>query len=118
MNAGQGDTFLAARWLIGAMVVDADGRRLGHVIDLEVDPQNDFRVSALELGRFAWLDRMRIVRPMAHGRFSRPPRIVAWDDVERFERGRLVCRTGTTVRERVLETGADAGKREKTASGG
>jgi hypothetical protein len=97
MKSGPGDKLLAARQLIGARVVSSDGKTLGHVIDLEVDPERDFRVSAVELGRFGWLDRFRAVRPLAHDRLGGTLRVVAWSDIERYERGRLICRPGTEV---------------------
>lgn len=94
-------TLLVARSLIGALVVGADGKRLGHVIDLEVDPERDFRVSAVELGRFGWLDRLHLTRPITRGRSTQPLRIVAWHDIDRLDGGRLICRPGTKVREEI-----------------
>jgi sporulation protein YlmC with PRC-barrel domain len=117
MNATTGDTFPAARRLIGAHVVSSDGKGMGHVVDLEVDPQKKFEVSAVELGRFAWLDRLRLVRPIAHARSSRPIRTVAWKDIERLEDGRLICRPGATVKEQVPKD-SDQPSAPRTAAGG
>ncbi len=89
----------AARSLIGALVVSAEGKRLGHVIDVEVDPRHGFRVLALELGRFGWLDRLHLLRPIAHGRTSGQPRLVAWNDIDRLDRRHLICRPGAEVHE-------------------
>jgi len=97
MNAKQGDSFPAARYLIGAVVM-LDGKKLGNVIDLEVDPEQRFRISALELGRHGWLDRMHLTRPLTQARSQTPIRLVDWEDVERIENGRIVCRAGTKVR--------------------
>ena len=99
MKFERGDTILGARWLIGARVVDEGGKSLGHVIDMEIDPERRFRISAVELGRHGWLDRMRGLRPLAHDRFSRPPRIVNWSDIVRYENGRLICKRGAKVHE-------------------
>ena len=117
MNAKVGDTLPAARRLIGAKVVSSDGKGFGHVIDLEVEPQNKFEVSAVELGRFGWLDRLRLVRPIAHARSSRPIRTIAWKDIDRLEGGRLICRPGATVVEEFAE-GPEQPSNPRTAAGG
>ena len=98
MKAEVGDTLLAAQHIVGATVVDSGGKTLGHVIDLEVDPERDLRVSAVELGRFGWLDRVRALRPLAHDRLGGTLRVVAWSDIDRYEDGRLVCKAGAQVR--------------------
>jgi hypothetical protein len=118
LNATQGDTFKAARWLIGARVVSSDGKTFGHVVDLELDPTDQFRITGLELGRFGWLDRLRLLRPLAHGQTSRPLRIVAWSDVERFEGGKLICRSGAKVTEQVVEADDELEQPARTAAGG
>jgi len=97
MNAKQGDTFLAALHLVGAAVM-VSGKKLGNVIDLEVDPERDFQVSALELGRHGWLDRLHLTRPLTRARSKSPIRLVDWRDVERIDKGRIICRDGTDVR--------------------
>ena len=98
MKVGPGDSVLAARHLIGARVVDDGGKTLGHVIDMAIDPANDFQVVAVELGRHGWLDRVRALRPLAHDRLSKPTRVVDWKDIARFEDGRLICKPGAQVR--------------------
>jgi hypothetical protein len=113
----RGGTILAARYLIGAKVVDADGKILGHVIDMEVDPTRGFRVSGVELGRHGWIDRMRALRPLAHDRLSKPPRIVVWTDIEKYENGKLRCKPGAKVREMALADQEEEAP-QRTASGG
>jgi hypothetical protein len=117
MKFEKGGTILAARYLIGARVVDADGKSLGHVIDMEVDPLDDFRVKALELGRHGWIDRLRAVRPLAHDRLSKPPRLVAWEDIERYEDGRFTCKPGAKVVE-MPPTEEEPPSPDRTAVGG
>jgi len=97
MNAKQGDTFPAALYLVGASVM-LDGKKLGDVIDLEVDPERDFQVSALELGRHGWLDRLHLTRPLTQARSQTPIRLVDWQDVDRIEKDRVICRKGTEIR--------------------
>lgn len=90
-------TMFVARELIGVVIVTDAGERLGHVIDLELDPADDFRVTALELGRFAWLDRMHVLRPVMHGRSTSGPRVIAWDDVDRLEGRKLILKPGAKL---------------------
>src|SRR5829696_4941444 len=116
MNASQGDTFRAARYLVGARVM-RDGETLGHVIDLEVDPERDFRVSALELGRHGWLDRLHLTRPLTRARSQTPIRLVDWRDVDRIENGRVICRPGTEIRS-TAPADEDSVHPAPTASGG
>jgi hypothetical protein len=116
MKAEKGDTLAVARWLVGARVM-IDGKSAGHVIDLEVEPARGFRVSALELGRFGWIDRLHLLRPMAR-KSERPIRLVAWRDVERVENGRVICRPGTKVEEQVSTEGDEPTHPTRTAPGG
>src|SRR3954453_7541632 len=113
----RGGTILAARYLIGAKVVDADGATLGHVIDMEIDPVRDFRVLGVELGRHGWIDRLRPLRPLAHDRLAKPPRIVPWADIDHYEDGKLVCKPGAQVRE-MAPTDEEEQEPKRTASGG
>ncbi|MEO7118988.1 MAG: PRC-barrel domain-containing protein [Candidatus Limnocylindrales bacterium] len=92
-------TLAVGRELIGSRIVTSGGKQLGHVIDLELDPADGFRVTAIELGRFAWLDRLHILRPVLHGKADSEPRTVAWDDVDRLEGRTLVLRTGYSLGE-------------------
>ena len=116
MNAKQGDTFPAALYLVGASVM-LDGKKLGDVIDLEVDPERDFQVSALELGRHGWLDRLHLTRPLTQARSQTPIRLVDWQDVDRIEKGRVICRKGTEIRF-VEPPGDDSVHPARTAPGG
>jgi hypothetical protein len=118
MNARQGDTFGGARWLIGAQVQSADGKKLGNVIDLEVDPELGFKVSALELGRHGWFDRLHLLRPLAQGRSKSPIRLVDWSDIDRIENGRLYCKPGAEVRKVSPHDFAEPVHPARTQSGG
>lgn len=81
--------------LIGSRVVTAAGERLGPVVDVVVTPAPEYRVSGLELGRYGWLDRFALLRPLAHVLGPRAePRIVPWEAVDRFEGGTLTLKSG------------------------
>jgi sporulation protein YlmC with PRC-barrel domain len=87
-------SFFIAADLIGRRVVAANGRELGHVIDLELQHgRGGFRVAALELGRYGWLDRLHILRPLARriGGAAKP-KLIDWRSVERAPKGELRLR--------------------------
>jgi hypothetical protein len=118
MRFARGDTILAGRYLIGAHVLDSEGKSMGHVIDMEVDPERNFRVSAIELGRHGWIDRVRALRPLAHDRLSAPPRIIAWADIDHYENGRLICKPGAKVTEMAPTEREEATTPDRTQAGG
>jgi hypothetical protein len=85
--------------LIGAVVEQADGTRLGRVVDAEVRPDAGWEIVMLILGRFAFLDRLDTLRavPYRLGGF-REEQVVAWSDVESFEERRIRLRAGAGAR--------------------
>lgn len=85
---------LVVRDLVGLPVVDADGKRLGTVIDLVVDVPAGWEVASLELGRHRWLDRLGLLRALSQAAVGHEPRTVAWRDVERLADGSLILRRG------------------------
>jgi sporulation protein YlmC with PRC-barrel domain len=97
MTKAQSRTLMLARDLIGASIVNAAGKRIGHVIDLEIEPSEGFRVIGVELGRFGWLDRLHVLRPIAHDRASSGPRVVPWTDVDRLDGRTLVLKKGASA---------------------
>ena len=118
MKAKVGDTVPAARALIGAKVVSSTGQMFGHVIDLELDPRTDFQIVAVELGRHGWLDRLHLLRPIAHGRSTQPIRAVRWQDIDRLEGRTLVCKAGAKVTTEELAEVNEPSHPSRTAAGG
>lgn len=73
--------------VIGVPVVDASGKRLGHVVDLELG--RDHQVTAVLVGRRGWLSRLHL-RQLVHGhRGQRIP----WRHVDRLARRTLHLRS-------------------------
>ena len=65
--------------VLGSRILSADGRRIGHVVDLRVDPQT-YAVSDLLVGHMAWLRRLRVYRG------THKPHAIPWSAVKSFDR--------------------------------
>ena len=101
--------------LIGAPVTDASGRRLGHVVDVEVRPKAGWEIVALVLGRFSLLDRMDVLRPIAYrlGGLADSD-VVRWTDVDRFEDRQVRLRAGARpVKQPAAEPDGTSGERHE-----
>jgi len=73
--------------LIGSKIVTAGGKRIGHVVDIEVTSGPEYEVTGLVFGRYAWLYRFDVLYPFARVfGLDVEPDTIAWDAVERFER--------------------------------
>ena len=72
--------------LIGSSVVDAEGNRIGHVVDLVVDRERDFALREIVVGSGGWIGRLNMQRalPKRFGHRAKPG--IAWSDVDRIER--------------------------------
>jgi sporulation protein YlmC with PRC-barrel domain len=84
--------------LIGAPVEDAAGKKVGRVVDLEVQPHEDWEVTALVLGRFPFLDRFDTLRAIPYRlRGFGQEQMARWADVEAFENRRVRLRAGARL---------------------
>jgi len=72
--------------LLSSRIVTAEGRKVGRVVDLELARGPGYKVTAILMGTFGWLDRLHVIGPAA--RFLRrapKPKSIPWDEVEKFE---------------------------------
>jgi hypothetical protein len=77
--------------LIGTAVIDADGREMGHVVELRIGRRHH-RVNALQTGSYGWLGRLGI-RTLVHRLgWSGPHQEVLWESVEQFRYDRITVR--------------------------
>ena len=79
--------------LLYSQIVTSKGKRIGHVVDIQISPGAEHRVTALVFGRYAWLYRLHVLHPFARAfGLDIEPDIVPWDAVERFERHTFVLK--------------------------
>ena len=71
--------------LVGSVVVNARGKRLGHVVDVVLELGRDHRVSHLEIGASAWLHRWGIKGGPMRALRARRGRRIRWADVAAFD---------------------------------
>lgn len=72
--------------VLSSKIVTAQGRRIGHVVDIECTPGRTQRVTALVFGKYGWLYRWHVPHPFAKKLGLRiEPDTLPWDAVESFE---------------------------------
>ena len=81
--------------LIGSKIVTAEGKKIGHVVDIEVTRGPVYEVTGLVFGRYAWLYRFDVLYPFvkAFGLDVEPDRI-PWHAVERLEHLSVILKAG------------------------
>jgi sporulation protein YlmC with PRC-barrel domain len=93
--------------LVGSKIVSAEGKHLGHVVDLQFTGGPEYEVSALVFGEPAWLYRYNVLEPFTRTfGISLKPHTVPWASVERFEHFVVTLKPGATPQrmpERVIE---------------
>ena len=87
---GQSKTSFSIEDLVGSRIETAEGRRVGRVVDVEVEPAPSYRACALLYGLYGWLYRFHALRAAAaivgvHARYEHIP----WDGVADYD-GRTV----------------------------
>jgi sporulation protein YlmC with PRC-barrel domain len=64
--------------LIGSRVVDSEGEKVGHLVEIELD--STYRAVKLHIGGLAWLQRLHLARLG-----GRDPKAIDWKDVAEFK---------------------------------
>jgi sporulation protein YlmC with PRC-barrel domain len=93
--------------LIGSKIVTAEGKHIGHVVDLQFTGGPEYEVTALVFGEPAWLYRYDVLEAFTKtfGVYLKP-HTVPWNAVERFEHFVVTLKPGTTPQlmpEQVIE---------------
>jgi sporulation protein YlmC with PRC-barrel domain len=90
--------------LVGSQILSPDNQRVGHVVDVQVAPQADFRVTGLLYGPYGWLHRLRVLEPLMRrlGMHTRV-HVIPWRSVERFERFTVTLKPGWETEDEALK---------------
>ncbi len=81
--------------LLGSKILTADGRHIGHVVDIQLTHDKEPRAQALIYGSHGWLYRWHVLRPYSRksGQHSVPDTI-PWHAVEKFENMTIILKHG------------------------
>src|SRR4051812_19178336 len=92
-------TTLTIEDLVGSRVVTAEGKQVGRVIEVQATPGPEYRVTGLDVGLSAWLDRLHLLGRLVARGTDIKPRTASWDDVDRYERFTVILKPGRELRE-------------------
>ena len=81
--------------LLGSKILTAEGKHIGHVVDIQLDRGNQHKVTALVYGAHAWLYRWHVLAPFASKfGFSFEPDTIPWHAVDQFENLTIILKRG------------------------
>lgn len=81
--------------IIGSPILDANGKKLGRVVEIKITPQPPYRVTALLFGTSGWLRRLAVLAPFDK-LFGEPtkPSEIEWEAIESFENYKVKLKPG------------------------
>jgi sporulation protein YlmC with PRC-barrel domain len=71
--------------LIGRRVIDAEGQKIGNVVDVVLDRDDDFRIVAIEVGSTGWVHRLNIAGTIQRRRDLVGVPQIHWGDIATIE---------------------------------
>jgi sporulation protein YlmC with PRC-barrel domain len=81
--------------VLDSKIITAEGKKLGHVADVELTAGPEFRVTKLLYGELGWLHRLYILNLFIDRKsLQRKPESVPWDAVDRIERSKVILKPG------------------------
>ncbi len=81
--------------LLGSKIVTAEGKRIGHVADIELSPGPEYKVTGLFFGRRGLLYRLHVPDLFIQKRTQESkPYKVPWNAVDRIESGTVKLKPG------------------------
>jgi sporulation protein YlmC with PRC-barrel domain len=81
--------------LIGSKIVTAEGKQVGHVVDIRITHKHEPQVIALVYGESGWLYRLGVFHPFFEAlNLKFKPYTVSWQDVEKFEHLTVTLKPG------------------------
>ncbi len=81
--------------LLDKKIVAADGKTLGHVIDIQLSRHAPYRVIALMYGYNSLLYRLHVYEPVARAfHLHQEPKKIPWESVERVDHKAIWLKEG------------------------
>jgi sporulation protein YlmC with PRC-barrel domain len=76
--------------LLDKKIVTADGKTLGHVIDIQLSQDAKYRIIALMYGYDSLLYRLHVFEPVARAfHFHQEPKKIPWEAVKRVDQSAI-----------------------------
>ena len=87
--------------LLDKKIVTAEGKRIGHVADIELTPNPPYKVTALFYGKGGWQHRLHLLNPFTKTKHpATQPDTIPWDAIERIEKSRVTLKSGYNAKDR------------------
>lgn len=90
----RGKHIIRMQELLGSKIVTHDGKKVGHIFDLQVSHAPEYEVVSIVYGRLAMLYRMHVLHPFAHMLHlkSGEPETIAWNQVASIEHRKVTLK--------------------------
>jgi sporulation protein YlmC with PRC-barrel domain len=83
--------------LIGRRVIDAEGQKIGDVVDVVLDREDDFRIVAIEVGTTGWVHRLNIAGTIQRRRDLQGVPQIRWSEIASIEKNRITLTKGAEI---------------------
>ena len=81
--------------LLYKKIITADGKMIGHVFDIQISRDGEFRITTIMYGEKSLLFRLHANEPFARAfRFNRNPKTIPWEDVENIDQTAIHLKSG------------------------
>lgn len=90
----KGKRIIRLQELLGSKITTYEGKKVGHIFDLQVSHGPEYEVVSIVYGRLAILYRMHVLYPFARMLHlkSREPETIAWSQVTKFEHRTVILK--------------------------
>jgi sporulation protein YlmC with PRC-barrel domain len=81
--------------LLYKKIITAEGKLIGHVFDIQISRDGEFRITALMYGEKSMLFRLHTHEPFARVfRFNQKPNTISWEEVENIDHAAIHLKSG------------------------
>jgi sporulation protein YlmC with PRC-barrel domain len=80
--------------LLSKKIITAEGKRLGHIFDIQISRDGKHHVTALMYGENSLLYRLHVYEPLARAFHLNKPKTIPWEAVDHFDSSGLHLKPG------------------------